>query len=77
MQKNIVVYLDGTWNNAVSTDTRPTNVFALFQSVSRKNQYKSYYPGVGAHTGWLENRLCGASGKGVSQTARLAWQQSP
>lgn len=74
MPKNIVVCLDGTWNNAVSTDTPSTNVHVLFQLVARNNQLKSYYPGVGAHTGWLGNRLYGASGKGVFQAARLAWQ---
>jgi uncharacterized protein (DUF2235 family) len=75
MPKNIAAFLDGTWNNAVSTDTPQTNVYALFQSVARENQIKSYYPGVGAHTGWLGNFLYGATGKGVFQAARLAWQQ--
>lgn len=75
MAKNIVVCLDGTWNNAVSTATPQTNVYAIFQSVSRANQIKNYYPGVGSHTGWLGSRLFGLTGKGVFQTARLAWQQ--
>lgn len=74
MPKNIVVFLDGTWNNAVSTDTPPTNIYALTQSVAKTNQLKSYYPGVGAHTGWLGKYLYGATGKGVFQTARSAWQ---
>jgi uncharacterized protein (DUF2235 family) len=75
MPKNIVVCLDGTWNNSVSTDTPSTNVYMLFQSVARENQLKSYYPGVGAHTGRLGNLLFGATGKGVFQATRLAWQQ--
>lgn len=74
MPKNIVVFLDGTWNNAVSTDTPPTNVYWLSQSVARTNQLKNYYPGVGSHTGWLGKYVYGATGKGVFQTARLAWQ---
>jgi uncharacterized protein (DUF2235 family) len=75
LSKNIVVCLDGSWNNAVSTDTPPTNVYALFQSVSRQNHLKSYYPGVGTHTGSFSKLLYGAIGKGVFQAARLAWQQ--
>lgn len=75
MPKNIFVCLDGTWNNSVSSDIPSTNVYALFLSVARENQVKSYYPGVGSHTGRLGNVLYGATGKGVFQAARLAWQQ--
>ncbi len=75
MPKNIVVFLDGTWNNSVSTDAPPTNVYKLFQMVACKNNMKIYFPGVGAHTGLLGNILYGATGKGVFQAARWAWQQ--
>jgi uncharacterized protein (DUF2235 family) len=75
MSKNIVVCIDGTWNNSVSDDAPSTNVHNLFLSLERSNQFKIYYPGVGTHRGWLGKRLDGANGKGVFQIARLAWQQ--
>ena len=74
MAKNIAVFLDGTWNNAVSTSGQRTNVDALHLSLSRKNQVNLYCPGVGAHAGWLGKRLFGVAGKGVFQAARHAWK---
>ena len=71
--KNIVVFIDGTWQNSASSVAQPTNVHGLFLSVSRSNQIKIYYPGVGSDTGWLGRMLRGMAGKGIFQTARLAW----
>lgn len=72
MPKNIIACLDGTWNNSTSDDAPPTNVHTLFLSISRANQIKSYYPGVGSHVGKFGKWSYGITGKGVFQAARLA-----
>ena len=74
MPKNIVVCLDGTWNNSVSGSTPSTNVNLIYQSLSRDGQVQGYYPGVGSHVGSFGALLNSASGKGVFVQARSAWK---
>lgn len=74
MSRNIIVGLDGTWRNAASTTGVQTNIHAIVHSATPENQIKDYRPGVGAHLGWLGTRINGMTGKGVFQTARVAWQ---
>ena len=74
MSKNIIVCLDGTWNNSVSGSTPSTNINLIYQSLSRDNQVQEYYSGVGSHVGSLGAWLNGASGKGVFVQARSAWK---
>lgn len=74
MPKNIIVCLDGTWNNSVSGSNPPTNVNLIYQSLCRNGQVQDYYPGVGSHVGSLCALLNGASGKGVFVQARSAWK---
>lgn len=73
MPKNIVVCLDGTWNNSANVTTGFTNPSVIHQSASPLNQIKFYRHGVGENAGWIAKRLYGIIGKGVFQQARLAW----
>ena len=75
MSKNIVVCLDGTWNNAVSQCAPFTNVFLVTNMTSPNGQVKFYTPGVGAHVSWLSKYVYGITGKGVFQAARWGWTQ--
>jgi len=75
VSKNIVVCIDGTWNTATSSVAPSTNVHLLWQLAVQRNQIKFYFPGVGTRRGLLGRRLEGATGKGVFQTARDAWEQ--
>ncbi|PLP57538.1 hypothetical protein CYK37_20670 [Mesorhizobium loti] len=74
MPKNLVVCLDGTWNNSISGEGVGTNINAIYNAVSLENQVKSYSQGVGEHVGWFSRRAYGISGKGAFQTARSAWK---
>lgn len=75
MARNIVVCMDGTWNNAVSQTPPFTNIHYIFHMTSPVNQVKVYTPGVGAHVGWVSKYVFGIAGKGVFQAARWAWDQ--
>ncbi|WP_292361036.1 DUF2235 domain-containing protein [Mesorhizobium sp.] len=74
MSKRIVVCIDGTWNNAVSQASGGTNIDAIYQSLSKRDQARNYFRGVGEHAGALGKWMFGATGKGVFQTAREAWK---
>ena len=56
MAKNIVLFVDGTWNTPTGTErTTPTNVHKLYDLVSGSaSQTKDYLAGVG--TGEFEDR---------------------
>lgn len=44
--KNIIICLDGTWNDP--TDNHPTNVHVLSEALEKNNsQQVFYYPGIG------------------------------
>ncbi|MFT3747118.1 MAG: DUF2235 domain-containing protein [Agriterribacter sp.] len=73
MSKNIIVLLDGTWNDSIQRKTG-TNINALKLSIAKENQYKTYYVGVGESVGKLNRVLWGISGKGVFNAARKAWE---
>jgi uncharacterized protein (DUF2235 family) len=55
MSKNIVLFVDGTWNTPTGTrQTTPTNVHKLYELVSRSaSQTKDYLAGIG--TGKFED----------------------
>jgi len=73
MPKKIVALLDGTWNSNIEGTTE-TNINAIKLSISKEDQLKFYYVGVGENVGSINRTLWGALGKGVFSAARKAWE---
>lgn len=67
---DIVVCLDGTWNE---NETQNTNVHRILSFVDRDRAIANYYSGVGVGGMRLQNGLDGASGRGVFRTVRSAY----
>lgn len=73
MAKNIVICLDGTWNDKEDRDTL-TNVARLHEMSQNDsvNQITYYDQGVGT-SGWYDKKLGGVHGVGLSENIRQAY----
>jgi len=67
---DIVVCLDGTWNE---NERQDTNVHRITRFVDRNHAIINYYSGVGVGGLRLQNGLDGMSGRGVFRTVRSAF----
>lgn len=67
MSKNIVICLDGTWNDKDDSD-KQTNVSLLHEIcvINSTKQICTYYDGVGTD-GWYDKKLGGIHGVGLSK----------
>ena len=73
MSKNIVLCLDGTWND-LDDPLKLSNVGLLFNmSLSENSSQVTYYDkGVGT-SGWYDKKLGGVHGVGLSENVREAY----
>jgi uncharacterized protein (DUF2235 family) len=74
MSKNIVICLDGTWNDKDEDGGSPTNVVLLFAMCLNDgvSQVAYYDKGVGTE-GWYDRKLGGVHGWGLSKNIREAY----
>lgn len=80
---NIVICCDGTWNTPDQLDKgvpAPTNVVRLYNALSEadengERQESYYHPGVGASGKWWDKVLGGATGAGLDQHIKGAYQK--
>jgi hypothetical protein len=75
---NLVVCLDGTWNNADSAAPQ-TNVAILsglieLGGAGGRSQQLYYDPGVGTYGGWFERLVGGSTGRGLSANVLAAYR---
>ncbi len=76
MAKNIVIFMDGTWNKPdepdddVSTETNVKNLYDMCIN-DAKSQVTYYDQGVGSH--WYDRIRGGISGRGLSKNIREAY----
>ncbi len=76
MSKNIILCLDGTWNEPDNEDaaiSKETNVRSLYEICVKEslNQIAHYDKGVG--TEWYDKKLGGIHGWGLSKNVRQAY----